>query len=409
MLEKEYNNNKIIFFPGFLISVMGSALFSFATGLYLLETTKKGFLFGVNLMLLIVPMIIFGPYFGKLGDKYSRKFIIILGDFLNALLMFGIFLLWDKVDRIYLIYIGTFFSSLFSNLVTITFSAGVPEFFGKKWMIQANSITQIANALAKITGPFIGGIIYGYGNLNMFILANGISFLISMILECFLKLDRIRDKDREDSQNLRDVFRFIMGHREMKDFIMKVSVLNFAVITAILVPIPYIVTKIMNQSSSFLGGVQAAIPLGAIIGAIMVNQTKITLNKNILWWVIITFFIACLMFMTPYFVFAASFWVKSAIAAGMFIAGMTFGVLDVTANTFFQTEIPENMRGKTLGVIGGLVKSTMPVSYLVSGAITDKVSPFASIILGIILLLGTMVVTLCLEIIQEGREKSQIV
>ncbi|MGL5963549.1 MAG: hypothetical protein ACRCZ2_04010, partial [Fusobacteriaceae bacterium] len=59
---KSQKKNRMIFFPGFMISVIGTALFSFSTGLYLLETTGKGFLYAMNIFLFTLPMIIFAPF-----------------------------------------------------------------------------------------------------------------------------------------------------------------------------------------------------------------------------------------------------------------------------------------------------------------------------------------------------------
>ncbi|MGL4569191.1 MAG: hypothetical protein ACRCU6_11795, partial [Fusobacteriaceae bacterium] len=132
---------------------MGSVLFSFATGLYLLETTGRGLLYAINIILFTIPLIIFGPSLGNLADRFCKKKLIVLGDFLNFLLMVGIYFLWDRTDKVSLIYSGTFLSSIFSLLVSISFSTGVPRFFGKEWIIQANSLSQIINSLARIMGP----------------------------------------------------------------------------------------------------------------------------------------------------------------------------------------------------------------------------------------------------------------
>ncbi|MGL5100454.1 MAG: hypothetical protein ACRC6B_10600, partial [Fusobacteriaceae bacterium] len=66
----------------------------------------------------------------------------------------------------------------------------------------------------------------------------------------------------------------------------------------------------------------------------------------------------------------------------MFISGIAFGVLDVTASTYFQKNIPENIRGKVVGTITGVVKLTMPLAFIISGEITDLYSPFGSVALG---------------------------
>lgn len=65
--------NKICFFPGIIISTFGSALFTFVTGLYLLDFTKSGVNFSLNISARLLPLILFSPIFGLLTDKFSKK------------------------------------------------------------------------------------------------------------------------------------------------------------------------------------------------------------------------------------------------------------------------------------------------------------------------------------------------
>jgi len=180
------DKNKFIFFPGLLITMLGNVIFSFATGLFLLEVTGKSSIFATNLILASLPLAIASPFLGIVVDFISKKLLIIVADLLNALLMLFIFILWDKIDHIYLIYFGTVLSSFLTFFVFLAYDAGKPQLFPKEWLIKANTISTIVSSLCRILGPLIGGIVYSFTDIKYFILINSISFFISMILECFL-------------------------------------------------------------------------------------------------------------------------------------------------------------------------------------------------------------------------------
>ncbi|MGL5051104.1 MAG: MFS transporter [Fusobacteriaceae bacterium] len=403
-MRNHYRNNRIIFFPGFMISVIGSAVFSFVTGFYLLETTEKVSSYAMNLFLFTIPLIIFGPLLGGFADKYSKKKLIIIGDLLNTILMLGIFFLWDKFDKMTLIYVGTFFSSLFSNLVSVSFSSGVPRFFGKDWIVQANSLSQIINSISRILGPFLGGVIYGYGNIKLFILVNGISFFISASIELFLKIDTDKESLTHKTIGIKEGIRYIFENLELKDFLIKFCLINFAAIVAIIIPVPYIVSKIFQLNSKALGLIQGTLPVGAILGAILVNKKRFSLNKKVFIGIFSLFFTTCFILFLPYLTHIDISTGKSILILSMFISGLAFGILDVTALTYFQKNVPEKIRGKIMGLVTGIVKLIMPLAFFISGKLTDLYSPFASIFLGG----GIIFITLISSIfrINEGFDKS---
>ena len=84
--------NKILLFPSLFITILGSTLFSFAMGLYLLEITGKGSYFAYNIILSVLPSIFLMPILGALLDRFSKKKLILFSDFLNGSLMLIIYL-----------------------------------------------------------------------------------------------------------------------------------------------------------------------------------------------------------------------------------------------------------------------------------------------------------------------------
>lgn len=403
--HKQNKINRILFFPGFMISVLGTAFFSFATGLYLLETTGKGLFYSLNILLFTLPMIIFGPFLGDMADRFCKKKLIVLGDFLNAILMIGIYFFWDSGDKVLLIYLGTFFSSLFTSMVSISFSSGVPKFFGKEWMIQANSLSQIINSLARIMGPFLGGLIYGLGNMKFFILFNGLSFFISLAFEMFLKVDSVADEDTEKKYRIRDGFEYLKKNRELKIFVIKFALINFAAIAAIIIPVPYVVNQIFKLGSKTLGMIQGTLPVGAIVGAVIVNRKKFVLSEKVFMEIFGVFFMTCIILYSTSLDSMKSSVIPVVLSLAMFISGIAFGVLDVTAATYFQKNIPENIRGKVVGVITGMVKFAMPAAFILSGKIIDLYSPFMSIIIGGGIILGALII---FPVVTHVLEKSKI-
>ena len=388
MNKKQCFRNKIIFFPGIFITLMGSTLFSFSTGLYLLDITGKGTSYALNLILLTLPLVFLSPIFGYIVDRVQKKLVIVLCDFINGLVMLIIFLFWNNWDKVLLVYIGTLLGSIFSMLLSIAFEAGKPQMFEKNWLIDANSYSTMLTSICRIGGPILGGIIYSVIDIKYFILINSISFFISMSFELFLSLDNISEKN--EKTKFKDGLIYINENLELKKYILSFILFNFIFAMMVIIPIPYIVNNIFKMESKFLGIIQSLLPVGMILGAFLVKKYKINISVDLIKNIFLIFLLTGISFLIPLY-FKIEFWrIVTIYSFGMFIIGIILGVTEVPIFTYFQKFIPENIRGQVIGTFISLVKVIVPLTLLLSGKIIDISSPRVSIYIGIILSLGVI-------------------
>lgn len=388
MNKKQCFRNKIIFFPGIFITLMGSTLFSFSTGLYLLDITGKGTSYALNLILLTLPLVFLSPIFGYIVDRVQKKLVIVLCDFINGLVMLIIFLFWNNWDKVLLVYIGTLLGSIFSMLLSIAFEAGKPQMFEKNWLIDANSYSTMLTSICRIGGPILGGIIYSVIDIKYFILINSISFFISMSFELFLSLDNISEKN--EKTKFKDGLIYINENLELKKYILSFVLFNFIFAMMVIIPIPYIVNNIFKMESKFLGIIQSLLPVGMILGAFLVKKYKINISVDLIKNIFLIFLLTGISFLIPLY-FKIEFWrIVTIYSFGMFIIGIILGVTEVPIFTYFQKFIPENIRGQVIGTFISLVKVIVPLTLLLSGKIIDISSPRVSIYIGIILSLGVI-------------------
>lgn len=388
MNKKQCFRNKIIFFPGIFITLMGSTLFSFSTGLYLLDITGKGTSYALNLILLTLPLVFLSPIFGYIVDRVQKKLVIVICDLINGLVMLIIFLFWNNWDKVLLVYIGTLLGSIFSMLLSIAFEAGKPQMFEKNWLIDANSYSTMLTSICRIGGPILGGIIYSVIDIKYFILINSISFFISMSFELFLSLDNISEKN--EKTKFKDGLIYINENLELKKYILSFVLFNFIFAMMVIIPIPYIVNNIFKMESKFLGIIQSLLPVGMILGAFLVKKYKINISVDLIKNIFLIFLLTGISFLIPLY-FKIEFWrIVTIYSFGMFIIGIILGVTEVPIFTYFQKFIPENIRGQVIGTFISLVKVIVPLTLLLSGKIIDISSPRVSIYIGIILSLGVI-------------------
>ena len=92
---------------GEVASTVGSALTSFALGIWIYEQTESVSLFTLNVLAYVVPGLLLAPIAGVIADRWNRKWVIVLGDAGVALTTLCVFLLATgghlRIGHIYLL------------------------------------------------------------------------------------------------------------------------------------------------------------------------------------------------------------------------------------------------------------------------------------------------------------------
>lgn len=375
--------NKVLLFPSLFITILGSTLFSFATGLYLLEITGKGSYFAYNIILSVLPSIFLMPILGALLDRFSKKKLILLSDFLNGSLMLIIYLLWERVNGLTLIYIGNFLTQILSLVVFLGFESGKRELFTKEWLTSANAYTSAINSLCRLLGTFGGGVIYAFLDIKYFIFINGVSFLISFIFELFLKFKRDLEKEEQKEKNtFKKALNYIYSNNFLKIIMILGLIFNFLYSLSVIVVFPYLINNQFNLGSSSYGIIQSCGSGGMIIGALLVKRLNVRMRL---------FNIMGLMFLTssliifsgiPFFINLEQYYITILYSIIFSVLGVVITFFDIPLFTYFQETIPAGIIGKVLGVFISLVKSVAPIGIVISGLLIDSISVKSNLVIG---------------------------
>lgn len=374
--------NKILFFPGLLITTLGSIFFAFASGLYLLQKTGRSDVFAGNILVSSLPVIFASIFFGRLIDNFSKKKILIVADILNGLLMFSVLFLWGKVNEIYLIYSASLLTTVLGILVTLTFEAGKPELFQPEELIAINSYSSIIQSLTGFMAPVLGGLIFSFYDIKIFILINGISFFISAVAEFFLIFNCENRVEEKDNKNLFAGFRYIRNSQKMRAFTLLIIIANIGFAFICTVPIPYLIINHYKFSNSIYGLIMGMLSVGMIFGGLLVSRLKLKLEIKSFMPIYSGLGILSLLLSSLYFLDIERIFLIAVLIIGAFGVGLSLPFIDIPLITFLQNSTPEKIRGQVIGSFLSIVKTILPISLIFSGKIIDNTSPFLSIFLG---------------------------
>ncbi|MEG0773524.1 MFS transporter [Clostridium sp.] len=411
--NKSYNkretSNFILFSLGKLVSIFGNAIYTFAMGLFVLQSTGSGLSFATTLIVGTIPILLVNPIAGVMADRFDKKKLVIWTDIFSGLVLLAVYLL----SLIYglslmMIYISTFIITSFTCIFGISIEAAKPNMVSDKMLLNINSVSKIIDSISSILGPMIGGMVFAFMDIKVFILINGLSYIMSGISEMFIDFKfnvQLDNKNNEESyvdkklnyminifiKDIKDGFKYIIMRKGLTRIISIFVSLNFFLGLSITVPLPYIINNVLRLSSREFGFIEGAFPVGLIVGALLIkkiienvsyNRLLVNSSKGIAVSMILmglpVLFINTAFNSTVYLIY----YCVTMILLGIFIA-----FVDIPLMYILQKFIPNEYRGRVISLGITIAKTILPLALIISGVLVNLISSYILPVTGGVLLL----------------------
>ncbi|PER15165.1 MFS transporter [Bacillus cereus] len=377
------------------ISIFGSSIYSFALGLYVLQITGSALNFAITLILGTIPMIVMNPFAGVVADKVDKKKLVVCMDLLSGCLVITVYILSSNYGlNLFIIYTTTFLMTVFTTFFGIGLEAAKPNIVSKERLMSINSISKIIDSVSLILGPMLGGIVFVVFDIKIFIIINGISFILSGISILFIHFKLFDFNINEECskrrinfiKDIKEGFSYLIEKESLKNTFRILISLNFFLGFAVTVPLPYIINTVLNLSSKQFGIIQGTFPVGMIIGAILVKKITDRFSYSYLLKKLSSM-LAVFMIISGIPVLFKSFEVNDFVyvityCVVMFFLGLIIALIDIPLIYFMQKEIPDKYRGRVLSMGLSLGKMMLPIAMALSGLLLNYIPAYTIPIVG---------------------------
>lgn len=400
--KKDYRElkNLLLFSIGNIISIFGTSIYSFALNLYVLKITGSALSFALSLILGTVPMIIINPLAGAIADKLDKKKLVICMDLMNGTLLIVVYLV-SIIQGLSLtmIYATILLLTIFTTFFGIGMETAKPNIVSEKMLLNINSISKLINSVSSILGPVLGGLVFALFDIRSFIIINGISFIFSAVCQLFIDF-RFNSKSSKEFNNkektnlaadIKEGFNYIWASGNIKRLFIILISLNFFLGFSMTVPMPYIINTVLGLSSKAFGIIEAAFPVGMIIGALCVKKISEKLSySSLLNKLSVVLSLSMLITGLPVLFKGYQFTDSTYViyyCAIMAVFGFAIALIDIPISYLLQTIIPEEFRGRVLSIGISLAKTMLPAALFLSGMLLKLVPTYIMPITGGLLLL----------------------
>ena len=312
---------------------------------------------------------------GYVADHYNRRFISAACFGLEAIAALGlvIFSLGNQVHVwpvfVYLALLGT--ASAFGNPAA---SALVPNVLTKEALPHGISLNSMAWQTSSITGPVIGGLLYGFGAL--------VPYAVSLVLLAFailavVMMGHVNQHRNEQSEGgLKTMlagFSFILGEPMVLGAI---SLDLFAVLLGgAFALMPIYASDILNLDSFGLGLLRSAPGVGAVLVGLWLSKFGIKDRAGTILFVSVALFGA----FTVVFGLAKVAWLSIA-------ALMLMGAFDMISvyvrETLMQLWIPDRVRGRVNAVNNVFIGASNQLGEARAGFVAAALGAVTAVVVG---------------------------
>lgn len=388
-----------------LVSRIGTYFQDFALSLYVLKITGSGTKFASVLAITLIPQLILGPFMGVIADRFDRKKIIVILDFISGIVV-GISAIVYKLNgglSLPYIYALVITLSIISLLFSPAIGAIIPSIMKKEELLDANAISSLISNISMVISPLIAGFLFGIYGLFVILIVNSISFILSAIAEMFINIPKNQKNNSEFSakvyiNDLKEGLNFSFKQKNILAIMFIALIANFALNPLCNIGFPYIIKKIFKSSDFQFGLFQGVMIVGMFVAPFLCTSVL----KNISFKKILTYNMAIVGIITgiaavvvsPLYInlFNNSFGPYVTLLLLVILMSALISIINIFIGTIFQKEVPIDMMGRVGAVMGTLSMAMTPVGQVTFGFLFD-ISPAYIVvgICGLILLFSSLV------------------
>ncbi len=382
-----------LLFLGRLVSQVGDGIHYLVLTWLVLDLTGSGTALGTMLFASSIPMVLLAPFTGVLADLWDRKTIVVSMDILRGLILLGLAFIFKAGHlTMPILYAATIFSSLCGVLFGPAISATIPGLVKKEELVKANSLNNLSRGATMIVGPVLGAFLLGTTGYFGVFLINGTSFLISALSEMYIRFPKVVLEDIKTAEKLapsqqflirlKEGFVYIWQNAGLKTLIFFAVALNFIGSPLFSVIFPYFGKEVLLLEAQQYGTVQAMLPVGFLVGTVLVGYLTKKVRKESL----LTFGITMQGVVTVLLGFFAMPAVYGnaglastvlALSSSLLFIGILNTLVNVPFQVMLQETVPDGYRGRVYGLLDSMVQMLVPLSMAFAGVLVDNISPAA--------------------------------
>ena len=376
-MQSKESNIKLLLL-GRAVSLFGSTIYLIVLPLYILNTTKNLKTTGIFFAAVNFPTIIVSIFIGTIIEKFNKKNIILICDFLTSMLYFVLFLYLKNFNSLSFLFLISLLINIVSKFFEIASKVLFSEINSPETLEKYNGLQSFMENTIIIVGPVIGTYLFVTFDFNLILIIVSLGYFLSFLQELFIKYEKNLDLSKENSNFFKDFkegINYIKNNKIILNFFILVMFLNFFIANNDEIINPGILIRKYEISEKLFGFSATSYGAGSVFAGIFIyynNKFKFLKKLKLLF--ILNSFLMCLLGLLSIILFKYNHYIYFTIFIFFqFLIGMITTFVNVPLISSFQKNVDIKYQSRFFSILSFFSGGLIPLGILYAGYLSSYI------------------------------------
>lgn len=353
------------------LSALGSAMTNFALVIWLYQKNGSALETALLSVCSYAPYVAMSIFAGALSDRWNKRRTMLVCDLLAALCTVTVLLLL-RADALlpWHMYLLNAVNGLMNTVQQPAADVAATLLIPKEYYQQTCGLRSFSQSLNTILTPVFASALFTLAGMETVIAVDLISFAIAFV--ALWRFIRIPEGPRDDAvreplrQSVTSGLRWLKGNPLILILILFLSMINL-VASAYQAALPAMVLPRADGGETTLGLVNTCAGVATLVGSAIVTLIPAPRNR------VRTIWLALMLSMGTENFLLAFGRTRLIWCVGSVLGWIAIPLMSANLDVIFRSTIPPEMQGRVYSCRNTMQFFTIPVGYLVSGALVDGV------------------------------------
>ena len=376
-MQSKESNIKLLLL-GKAVSLFGNTIYLIVLPLYILNITQNLKTTGIFFASINLPTIIISPLIGTLIEKFNKKNIILICDFLTSILYFILFIYFKNSNSLIFLLIVSLILNIISKFFEIASKVLFSEINSPETLEKYNGLQSFMENTIIIVGPVIGTYLFVTFDFNLILIIVSLGYFLSFLQELFIKYEKNLNLSIEKTNFLEDFkegISYIGSNKIILNFFILVMFLNFFIANNDEIINPGILIRKYEISEKLFGFSATSYGAGSVFAGIFIyynNKFKFLKKLKLLF--ILNSSLMCLLGLLSIILFKYNHYIYFTIFIFFqFLIGMITTFVNVPLISSFQRSVGIEYQSRFFSILSFFSGGLIPLGILYAGYLSSYI------------------------------------
>ena len=376
-MQSKESNIKLLLL-GRAVSLFGSTIYLIVLPLYILNITNNLKTTGIFFAAVNFPTIIVSIFIGTIIEKFNKKNIILICDFLTSMLYFVLFLYLKNFNSLSFLFLISLLINIVSKFFEIASKVLFSEINTPETLEKYNGLQSFMENTIIIVGPVIGTYLFVTFDFNLILIIVSLGYFLSFLQELFIKYEKNTNLSKEKSSFFKDFkegISYIKSKKIIFNFFILAMFLNFFIANNDEIINPGILIRKYEISEKLFGFSATSYGAGSVFAGIFIyynNKFKFLKKLKLLF--ILNSFLMCLLGLLSIILFKYNHYIYFTIFIFFqFLIGMITTFVNVPLISSFQKNVEIEYQSRFFSILSFFSGGLIPLGILYAGYLSSYI------------------------------------